>query len=77
MVRNADQASDACSAVDEELAGFLGRTCQFALEHAINEAHRILDVVEEVSDAVADGERHEDGVAVGQGADCEGGETVV
>ena len=77
MVRNADQASDACSAVDEELAGFLGRPCQFALKHAINEAHRILEVVEEVSDAVADGERHDDGVAVGKGADCVGGKSVV
>jgi len=77
VVRNADQASDACSAVDEELAGFLGRPCQFALKHAINEAHRILEVVEEVSDAVADGERHDDGVAVGKGADCVGGKSVV
>ena len=52
----------------DELAGFLGRTCQFALEHRINEAHGKLNVVKEVGDAGADWERHDDGVSVCQGA---------
>ena len=77
MVGNADQASDSESAVEHELAGFLGGTCQFTLEHRINEAHGELHVVKEVGDAVADGSRYDYDISVCQGAPRMGVELVV
>jgi len=54
MVGNPEQASDARSAVDEELAGLLGGTPNFTLEYRINKADWIVKIIEEVCDTGAD-----------------------
>ena len=64
MVRYPDQATDACRAVDHELARLLGRTCQFTLQDRVHEAHGKLKVIKEVGDAIPDPERNYDGVSM-------------
>ena len=77
MVGNAYQASDAHGAVDQELARLLGGTRNFTLEYRINEADRIVKIVEEVPDTSADRSRDNRRVSVRQGAYCMDVELVI
>ena len=68
VIRDPEKTCDAGGAIDDEFAGFLGRTGQFTLKHRINEADGKLKVVKEVAQAVPNRKGHDDGVSVRQGS---------
>lgn len=64
MIRDTDDSSYTKRTVENELSRLLRGPLYFPLEHAINETHRKLSVVEDVRNAVSDRSRYNPSISV-------------